>query len=201
MEKLSSGSAEYINGSDSILIDLSLWDKARLSPKIDVIKNAIEKRHLIRFRYYAPAGESEWVIEPYYLIFRWTSWYVYGWCTEREDYRLFKLNRMDKVEKTDREFAAREIPVPELSDENIFPDKIKLKAYVSPDKKWRLIEDYGIDSFSEAADGRLYFTTDFANQEFLISWVMTFGSGIEVVKPKEVREIIRKNAEDILKSY
>ena len=49
----------------------------------------------IRDRYYAPSGDSNRRIEPYYLVFRWSSWYVWGWCLEREDYRLFKLNRMD----------------------------------------------------------------------------------------------------------
>ncbi len=200
MEKLTSGSEEYISGSDSILIDLSLWDKKTLVPKIDVIKNAIEERHCIRFRYYAPKGTSERMIEPYYLIFRWTSWYVYGWSIEKEACRLFKLNRMDKVEETGQKFTARNFTVPELSDE-VFPDNIKLKAYIKPEMRWRLIEDYGINSFSETEDGRLFFERYFTNLEHLLAWVMTFGSKIEVIESQEVRDIIKKNAEEILRYY
>ncbi len=68
-----------------MLIDLSSWFKETLAPKIDVIRNAIETRHMIRFRYYAPSRESDRTIEPYYLIFHWNNWYVYGWCVDRKD--------------------------------------------------------------------------------------------------------------------
>ena len=97
MEKIQTGSSEFISERDSMLIDLSSWYKGSLVPKIEVIQNAIENRHTIQFKYYAPSGDSNRRIEPYYLVFRWSSWYVWGWCLEREDYRLFKLNRMDCV--------------------------------------------------------------------------------------------------------
>ena len=90
MEKILTGSSEFISGRDSMLIDLSSWYKGSLAPKIEVIQNAIENRHTIQFMYYAPSGDSNRRIEPYYLVFRWSSWYVWGWCLDREDYRLLK---------------------------------------------------------------------------------------------------------------
>ena len=125
MEKIQTGSSEFINGRDSMLIDLSSWYKGSLAPKIEVIQSAIENRHTIQFMYYAPSGESNRRIEPYYLVFRWSSWYVWGWCLERKDYRLFKLNRMDCVVETDRGFLCRDVPMPDLSNEKIFPGGIK----------------------------------------------------------------------------
>ena len=99
MEKIQAGSSEFITGRDSILIDLSSWYRDSLAPKIETIQDAIGDRHLIKFQYYAPSGECDRTIEPYYLVFRWSSWYLWGWCTDRKDYRLFKLNRMEKVEE------------------------------------------------------------------------------------------------------
>ena len=125
MEKIQTGSSEFISGRDSMLIDLSSWYKGSLAPKIEVIQSAIENRRIIRFKYYAPSGESNRRIEPYYLVFRWSSWYVWGWCLERKDYRLFKLNRMDCVVETDRGFLCRDVPMPDLSNEKIFPGGIK----------------------------------------------------------------------------
>lgn len=55
---------------------------------------------VISFRYYAPNGDSTRKIEPYFLIFKWSSWYVWGFCKLRKDYRMFKLNRMDEITKT-----------------------------------------------------------------------------------------------------
>ena len=78
MEKIKIGSSEFISGRDSMLIDLSSWYKDSLAPKIEVIQSSIENRHLVQFKYYAPSGESSRRIEPYYLVFQWSSWYVWG---------------------------------------------------------------------------------------------------------------------------
>ena len=201
MEKIRAGSSEFIAGRDSILIDLSSWYKRSLAPKIEEIQSAIENRHLLGFQYYAPSGESSRTIEPYYLVFQWSSWYVWGWCTSRKDYRLFKLNRMDRVAETEKEFACRNAPMPDLSNEKIFPGGIKVKALFSPDMKWRLVEEFGPDCITEADDGRLLFTADHTDMENLVTWLMTFGAKAEVLEPEEARDIIRRNAEETLRIY
>ena len=201
MEKLQSGSSAYIGGRDSILIDLSSWNKSSLAPKIEMIQNAIENRSLLEFRYYAPSGESSRTIEPYYLVFKWSNWYVWGWCTSREDFRLFKLNRMDNVEETDCRFTCRNVPVPDLSNEKVFPGGIRVKALFTPDMKWRLIEEYGPKCFTEADDGRLLLTADFSDMDNLVSWILTFGAKAEVLEPVEVRDRFRHMAEALAKTY
>ena len=77
MEKLQAGASDFVSGRDSILIDLSSWYKEALAPKIELIQDAIEERKLLSFDYYAPKGESKRNIEPYYLVFKWSSWYVF----------------------------------------------------------------------------------------------------------------------------
>ena len=72
---------------------LSSWKKDSLSPKIERIQDAIELGKTVTFQYYAPSGNSEREIEPYFLIFKWSSWYVYGYC-------LLK-NVVDENEKSD----------------------------------------------------------------------------------------------------
>ena len=201
MEKLQSGSSAYIGGSDSILIDLSSWNKSSLAPKIEVIQSAIENRNLLEFRYYAPSGESSRTIEPYYLVFKWSNWYVWGWCTSRKDFRLFKLNRMDGAAETNCGFTCRNAPVPDLSNEKVFPGGIKVKALFTPDMKWRLIEEYGLHCFTETDDGRLLFTADFTDMDNLVSWLLTFGAKAEVLEPAEVRNRIRRMAEALAKIY
>ena len=201
MEKIQTGSSEFISGRDSMLIDLSSWYKGSLAPKIEVIQNAIENRHIIQFMYYAPSGESNRRVEPYYLVFQWSSWYVWGWCLERKDYRLFKLNRMDCVVETDHGFLRREVPMPDLSNEKIFPGGINVKALFTPNMKWRLVEEFGPNCFTETDDGRLLFSADYTDMENLVTWLMTFGAKVEVLEPEEVRDIIRRNAEEIIKIY
>jgi len=166
-----------------------------------VIQDAIENRNLLEFRYYAPSGESTRTIEPYYLVFQWSSWYVWGWCAAREDFRLFKLNRMDGVAETNRGFDRRIVPMPDLSNEKIFPGGIRVKALFTPDMKWRLVEEFGPHCFTEAPDGWLLFTADYTDMDNLVSWLLTFGSKAEVLEPAEVRDRIRHIAEEMEKTY
>lgn len=190
MEKIQAGSSELISGRDYMLIDLSSWYKTSLAPKIAIIQDAIENRHILDFYYFAPSGESVRSIEPYYVVFKWSSWYVYGWCLKRKDFRLFKLNRMDKVNAKNEGFKCRSVPMPDFSNEKIFPGGIKVKALFSADVKWRLVEEFGPECCLEAEDGRILFTGDYTDMDNLITWILTFGEKVEVIGPKEVREKI-----------
>ena len=153
------------------------------------------------FQYYAPSGESERTVEPYFLVFRWSSWYLWGWCKDRKDFRMFKLNRMDRIQKTDESFECRNIAMPDLSNEKIFPGGIKVKVLFEPDQKWRLIEEFGPKCFTEYDDGRLLFTGDYTDLGNLITWLMTFGDKAEVIKPREAREAISQMVKRMMKIY
>ncbi len=201
MEKIQAGSSEFVSGRDSILIDLSSWYRESLAPKFEAIQDAIETRRLVRFRYYSPSGEGNRTVEPYYLVFHWSSWYLWSWCRDRADFRLFKLNRMDHVQKTDEPFECRDVSMPDLSNEKIFPGKIMVKALFEPEQKWRLIEEFGTECFTEADDGRLLFTADYTDMESLITWLMTFGDKTEVLEPREAREQIAQTARKMTEIY
>ncbi len=201
MEKIQAGSSEFITGRDSILIDLSSWYRDSLAPKIETIQDAIGDRRLIRFRYYAPSGESDRTVEPYYLAFRWSSWYLWAWCLKRKDYRLFKLNRMDRVQKTEKSFECREVAMLDLSNEKIFPGGIKVKALFEPEQKWQLVEEFWPSCFTETEDGRLLFTADYTDIENLVTWIMTFGDKAELLEPKEAREKIASMVQKMITVY
>ena len=201
MEKIQTGSSEFISGRDSVLIDLSSWYRETLAPRIETLQDAIAERHLVRFHYYAPSGESGRTVEPYFLVFRWSSWYLWAWCCDRKDFRLFKLNRMDGLYKMDRTFECRDAALPDLSDEKIFPGQIKVQALFEPDQKWRLVEEFGPKCFTETADGRLRFTADYTDMESLITWLLTFGDKAEVLEPPEARERIARIVQEMSMIY
>ena len=201
MEKISAGSSEFVSGRDSILIDLSSWYKTSLSAKIPLIQDAIESRHILEFDYYAPSGESKRSIEPYYIVFKWSSWYVYGWCLKRKDYRLFKLNRMDKLRLTGKTFNGRDVPAPDMGPGLATGRDIILKALFEPDMKWRLVEEFGPSCYEEQEDGRLLLVRDYKDIDNLTMWMLTFGDKAEVLEPKEVRERLKTMAEAMSKLY
>ena len=201
MEKLKVGSSNFVSGKDSILIDLSSWYKDSLAPKITLIQNSIENKKMISFHYYAPDQKTVRQIEPYYLIFKWSSWYVWGWCQMRNGFRLFKLNRMEKVEQEEKEFEVRNVPMPDLSNEKIFPGKIKVKAFFEPDMKWRLMEEFGADCFHEESGGKLLFQMDYTDGDALIHWLLTFGDKVKVTEPEFIKNALRNIAENMVKMY
>lgn len=201
MEKIKAGSSDFVNGRDSILIDLSSWYKDSLAPKMELIQMAIEEKRLLSFHYYAPKGESSREIEPYDLIFKWASWYVWGWCCKREDFRLFKLNRMDGLRVSADQYEVRTVPMPDLSNERIFPGGIKVKAVFQPEMRWRLVEEFGPHCFEIQSDGTLLFFSEYTDKNNLIDWMLTFRDQVEVLEPKEIRQELLKIAENITEIY
>ena len=201
MEKIQAGSSEFVNGRDSILIDLSSWHRESLAPKIETIQDAIGLKKTIRFMYYSPDGDMEREIEPYYLIFKWTSWYVYGYCLLRKDFRLFKLNRMDSIMHVAFYDGNREVPMPDLSSEKVFPAKSRVKALFDPLMKWQLVEEFGVDSFTEQDDGSLLFEHEYADDEELLSWMLSCRDKVTVLEPERIREKLYQITSEIAQRY
>ena len=142
------------------------------------------------FWYYYEKGETKRRIEPYRLVFKWSAWYVFGYCLDREAYRLFKLNRLWDLRTEEETFCEREIPEEELSfgDAYLAEGSIHLKAIFAESEKYRLIEEYGIGSYSELEDKRLLFEQDFAGYGNLREWIFSFGDRVFVLEPEELRE-------------
>ena len=202
MDKLSAGSSSVLASNAHIVIDLSSWYRTSLPPKIELLQDAIERHELVAFDYYAPGGESRRVLEPYLLTFQWTSWYVWGYCRTREDYRLFKLNRMLELLGTGEEFEPREDRHFEMDVEKVFDNQFPIRVLFPVEYKWRLIEEFGEECFRQTEDGkRLLFEGKFADEESVISWVLQFGGKAELLEPECLRERIADVAKTIFETY
>jgi predicted DNA-binding transcriptional regulator YafY len=155
IEKLSPDNNAMISLNEYIIIDLSSHYKDSLSEKIGLIKQSITDGLLIEFDYYYNKGEMRRRIEPYFIQFKWTSWYVYGFCTERQDFRLFKLNRLWNMKSTDEHFQPRIIPKDATERTGVFPDPYNVKLLFDKSIRFRLIEDYGLHCYKETNEGLL----------------------------------------------
>lgn len=200
MEKLRAGSADFVSGSDTILIDLSCRDKTSISEKIGRLQAAMDAKRVVRFDYYSPKAESTRLFEPGYLIFKWSSWYVWGFCRTKMGFRMFKLNRMDHLELTDESISERDMPLPDFETTHFFPAEVHLRAVFEPSMKWHLIESFGADSFQIQEDGRLLFETDM-DEEGLISWLLSCGNKVTVLEPRSLREKLFAVTSEIARKY
>jgi len=94
LDKLRANSDAVVSMREPVIIDLASHYKGQLTGKIETIKRAVLEARLIEFDYFYEKGESRRRIEPYFIIFQWSSWYVFGFCLERYDWRMFKLLRL-----------------------------------------------------------------------------------------------------------
>jgi predicted DNA-binding transcriptional regulator YafY len=201
MEKLSAGNSSVLTANHHIMINLAMWNKSALAPKIELLQSAIEHRQTIRFDYYSPTGDSHRVIEPYVLVFQWSSWYVWGYCLEKQDLRLFRLTRMAELKATGQSYLPRPVSPPALSTENVFPVAFHVSVRFLPSMKWRLMDEFGADSFKEQEDGTLLFSFGFTNQQNLFSWLLSCGTQAELLEPKELREALFALTKEINQKY
>ncbi len=200
MEKLSAGASSLLPGDAHILIDLSSWYKDTLSPKIELLHQGILSRRKVSFTYFAPKGTSQRTVEPYHLIFQWGSWYLWGWCDKREEFRLFKLRRMTGL-KAGEGFEGRAVPAPDLSQRRGFPHVYQVIAKIQPEYQWRLMEEYGQESFTLQPDGTLLFSFGFTDKTSIVGWIVSFGGGAELLEPAELRRDVLAFAEGIREKY
>lgn len=181
-------------------IDLASFYKNSLAPKIKLLEQAIRQTRMARFYYYGPKKESGRRVEPYLLVFRWSAWYLWGYCVEKEAFRLFKLNRLWELKIEEVCYTPR--PVEPLSPvDETFPSDVKLCALVSPRLKYRLIDEYGIHCFTECENGFLYFETDFYGEEELLQWVLGFGADMQVLSPATLKKKIKQEAKKLYALY
>ncbi|MEO1769041.1 MULTISPECIES: helix-turn-helix transcriptional regulator [Enterococcus] len=203
MEKLTNERSTILSDQNRVLIHLSSFHQESLTEKIDVIKQAISNRELISFQYYSEKGESQRVIEPYYIMFRWLAWYVYGYCLAKQDYRLFKLNRLSELQNAQTNYEERFISEKQLNfDDYIWIDDIKLIALFDTSVKYRLIDEYGPECITfDKQSGKLRFENVFTNRNHLTQWILSYGDAVRVIEPLELIDEVCKNAKNILVHY
>ncbi|MBQ8968033.1 YafY family protein [Ruminococcus sp.] len=201
MEKISADNSETVNAENHIIVDLSNWDKSAVSGKIELIKQAIEEKRMISFTYYSPSGEGKREIEPYHLIFQWSSWYVWGYCHERDDYRMFKLTRMTDLALSGNLCGDGEVP--EYTCDKLRHTKGEIEATVkfSSEIKWRIVDEFGIDFVRYDENGDIIVTFTWSDVPSFYRYILTFGEMAEIISPRGYREGFRELTEKILSKY
>jgi len=186
---------------DHMMIDLSSFYKDALALKIEQIKTAIRVRRCITFHYYYNKGEADKCIEPYLIVFKWSDWYVFGFCQERQDFRMYKMRRLWELSITDDTYKPREIPDEKKQFGSHMTDDYLITALYDPSVKYRLVEEYGPDSFTVMDDGTLYTKWGFSDPDEAALWFLGFGDKVEVIDPPEIVEKMKTIAQNIMGKY
>lgn len=186
---------------DGIEIDLASFYKDDLADKIRRIRQAIREGRQVKFRYYSKKGEEDRRVEPHSVVYQWADWYVFGFCAARQDFRLFKLRRLWELEVLEERFEKRAAPEEKKRFGSNMTDDYMIEAIYEPSVKYRLIEEYGPDSFRATEDGRLYARWGFSSAEQAVEWFLSFSDRVRVIGPEEMVERMRRETARIAKLY
>lgn len=185
----------------TINIDLSSFYKESLSEKIELFNRAIDTRSCVEITYYSPYGEESRLIEPMKIHYRWSDWYLFGFCRKRNDFRMFKLNRLWHHRLTEQQFERRDLPAEREEPGGNLKDENPLEVLFDKSVKHVLVESYGPSSFEETEDGKLLFRRGYSNREYMVRWLLQFGDKALVLEPESMAKEIRDISSKILKNY
>lgn len=202
--KLPSDSGRFIALQDEIIIDLASYYRSSLAPKINLLREAISGKKVVKFTYYSKTGKTVRELEPYFIAFKWSAWYVFGYCRLRGDFRLFKLNRMLSPELTGGTFEPEEVPESQLDLESFYSDpETKQYAALLLDRslEYVMVDEYGPESYEVVDEDHILAKWDYVNQREMVKTVLSLGGGAKVVAPEELAEAVKTEAEKILSQY
>ncbi|MGG5371577.1 helix-turn-helix transcriptional regulator [Enterococcus sp. AZ196] len=182
-----------------IEIDFSDWNPTN-EELFQILKTAIFQKRQINIHYVSQGKVgSDRQVEPVKLIFKAREWYLYAYCCEKQDYRLFKLKRIREIELMTETFE-RNAPEKVLQPEKIYTaDKILVQLAFAPELAYRVYENF--EHVEEAKDGRLLITEEYPVNDSFYSFLLSFGGQVEVLSPSNIREELIGKIDQLKRIY
>jgi predicted DNA-binding transcriptional regulator YafY len=175
---------------------------------IDRLTEAIAKKRTVQMRYYSASRlrTTRREVDPYRLWYASGGLYLVGYCHLRKEPRMFAVERMSAVTLTDHPYQ-----MPLGFDLEAFvrdaltvmrgrPIEVELRfdkataAWAKdriwhPSQKLTPLKNHGMTMRLNVADSRE-----------LVGWILSFGSGVQVVKPQPLQQAVRDEAKKLLTS-
>ncbi len=177
-------------------VDFSRWGIATGDKeKFETLKTAVIYHRCTEILYAGSYKEkSERVIWPLKLLYKSKEWYVKAYCTKKQDFRLFKLNRILRWRLLEEKFTS--VPYPESDDGGKqISEKVVLRF--SEKISYRVYDEFDQSQIEEQENGDLVVTSFLPVDEWLAGFLLSFGTEAEVEEPVYLREILAEKAREI----
>lgn len=189
------------SSSDWIEVYFSNWGNSQNEAEnFKLLKNAVLEKNIITFMY--ASGKYEKTIRkvfPLKLVFKGAAWYLYGFCTVREDYRFFKLRRIDSLVIADEKFtmSAPEIIFPEWkADKHKF---IKTKFEISEKMAFRIYDEF--NDFELLDNGNFLCEIMLPDINTICTYAASFGEYCKIIEPVEAYNELKNKIKKMLEIY
>ncbi|MGB7237722.1 MAG: YafY family protein [Rhodococcus sp. (in: high G+C Gram-positive bacteria)] len=169
---------------------------------LSVVAGVCHNRERLRFDYRTHDGtEARREVEPYSLVRAGARWYLLGWDLMREDWRSFRVDRLQPKIPTGPRFSPRELPAGGAAAfvaagiDRAFSQvqaRIKLHASIQTiapmvDEEWGTLESSGDDACIIILSGD--------SLPSIARWLSAFDTDFTVLDPPELRDECARMAE------
>ncbi len=188
-----------MKNSNWIEVDSANWTRSNAHMTLfEDIKFAIIHKKYISFDYYSNKLEcTHRKIKSIRLVFKAWSWYVYGYCDLRKDFRFFKLSRMKNYLVHDDGFEDDYSNI--IIDKKIYYPKMEhIKLKFNKSQAFRVYDEFYNRVIED--DGYLLVELDLPS-DYVYSYVLSFGNDVEVLEPEEVRVELKNILDNMIKKY
>lgn len=186
-------------------VQLSFYDwegRSEILQALKLCQDAILNQKLVSFHYIDKNGSNTTrVVEPYQLHFNEASWYLIGFCTQRQSYRTFKLSRVDQLHMENKSYKPRDYLLEQKQEVRYQPQLVTIKVLISPSIKDQFIERYGRKSI-ESYNAEYFLATIYVPQSSIgFQFLASFGTNLKVVEPQAYVEAFREYLYKMLENY
>lgn len=181
---------------DKLVMQLTpLINEGNLRNNIEIIAKARDSYHKIYMRYIdINFQETDRIICPYTLVMMGTTWYVYGYCDLREDFRIFKLSRIVECSLLNEEFFVKETPKPAPWENNLDSERENTKIILEVDKVLQgKISDYVDYKDCIIKNDKIIVTLNYPVDQWLYSFLFGLVPYVKILEPTWLRvEFIKR---------
>ncbi len=142
---------------------------------------------------------SQRVVHPYHIMPYVRSWQLIAYCERRQDVIMFKVDRIQKATLLDEPYGiANGFDLDQymgdawgvMRTEGQAPEEVEL--HFAPDAGRWVAEEYWHKSqqVEEQPDGSVIFRVSIAITPDFTSWILYYGSRVEVIKPEHLRTAV-----------
>ena len=183
---------------DWLEVDFSRWgNKAQDNTMFQKLKEAIISRKMLCIVYANTRGEViERVICPLKMVYKAKSWYIKSFCMNKSNFRIFKLTRIIQARNMEKNFDPMEFPQEKkemkVNYENVilrFPQRMAYRIY----------DEFEVDEIHQDDNGDFIICAPMPIDEWLIGYLLSFGSKVCIIEPKYLKKIVYNEAKKICK--
>ncbi|GAA5531350.1 YafY family protein [Herpetosiphon gulosus] len=187
----------------SIHLSFYAWEgRSELLETLKTCQESILKQRLISFAYTDKDGAvTQRMVEAYALHFSESSWYLRGFCLDRQAYRSFKLSRIDRIVLGARGFQPRDDWSEQGYEACYLPQFVTIKAWIAPSIRDQIIERYGRSKLEAHGSELLLATMEIPHNRQGFQFLASFGTQLKVIEPQTYVEEFRQYLAQMLEQY